>query len=81
MDFNSFLLKVEDAILTPALTLIAFAAFMLFVWGVVQFIRNAESPEKRKTGQQHIVWGIIGLAIIFGAQAIISLLTNIATGV
>lgn len=80
MDFNAFILKVEDAILTPLLTLIALAAFIIFVWGVVQFIQGAESPEKRKTGQQHIIWGVVGLAILFGAQAIISFLKNITLG-
>ncbi len=58
----------------PLVTLISLAAFVLFVWGVVQFIAHAEDEEKRKTGQQHMIWGIIGLVIMFGANAIIAII-------
>ncbi len=73
-DFHAFLLKVEDQILTPIITLISLAAFVVFVWGIVQFIAAADDQEKRKTGQRHMIWGVIGLVIIFGANAIITIL-------
>ncbi len=73
--FDAFLVKVENAILNPLIELMVLAAFVVFVWGVVEFIQGAGNDEKRKTGQQHIIWGIIGLVIIFGARAIIALLT------
>lgn len=63
-------------IIAPIVDLLALAAFILFVWGVVNFIRSAEDSEKRAIGQQHMVWGIIGLVIIFGAQAIMAIITN-----
>ncbi len=65
---------MEAAILVPLITLLSLVAFVLFVWGVVQFIAGAEDEEKRKTGQQHMIWAIIGLAIMFGANAIITLI-------
>lgn len=58
----------------PFITLLSLAAFVVFVWGVVQFIANAEDEEKRKTGQQHMIWGIIGLVIMFGANAVVALI-------
>ena len=75
--FDTFLQKVSTQIIDPAITLLALAAFVVFVWGVVMFIKNADNDEKRKTGQQHMIWGIIGLAIIFGAFAIVNLLKSI----
>lgn len=72
--FQEFIVKVQDAILTPIITLLALGAFVLFVWGVVLFIASSDDEEKRRTGQQHMMWGIIGLVIIFGANAIVSLL-------
>ena len=72
--FQQFILKVQDAILTPIITLLALGAFVMFAWGIVVFIAGAEDEEKRKTGQQHMLWGIIGLVIIFGANAIVSIL-------
>ncbi|MGE5541378.1 MAG: hypothetical protein ACM3TU_03835 [Bacillota bacterium] len=69
--FHEFLGKIEQAIINPLITLIGLAAFVLFVWGVVEFIAGAGNEEKRTKGQQHIIWGIIGLVIMFGAKAII----------
>lgn len=75
MTFQEFLAKVQDAILTPIITLLALGAFLIFIWGIVEFIASAENEEKRTTGQQHMIWGIIGLVIIFGANAIVSLIS------
>jgi TRAP-type C4-dicarboxylate transport system permease small subunit len=71
--FNAFLGKVETAIINPLITLIALAAFVVFIWGVVDFIRGAGNEEKRAIGQQHMLWGFIGLVIIFAAKAIIAI--------
>ncbi|CAN5703263.1 hypothetical protein BH11PAT2_BH11PAT2_05700 [soil metagenome] len=77
--FDTFISKVEAAIINPLITVVALAAFILFVYGVVEFIRGADNDEKRKLGQQHIMWGLIGLTIIFGAAAIVKILTRIVT--
>ena len=74
--FQEFIVKVQDAILTPIITLLSLAAFVLFLWGIVEFIASAENEEKRRVGQQHMIWGIIGLVIIFGAGAIVQLIAN-----
>jgi len=72
--FQTFIGKVQEQILTPIITLLSLAAFLLFLWGIVEFIAGAEDEEKRRSGQQHMIWGIIGLVIIFGANAIVSLI-------
>jgi uncharacterized membrane protein YidH (DUF202 family) len=76
---DQFIAKVQDQILNPIITLIALASFGIFVFGVVEFIAGAENEEKRSTGQQHILWGIIGLVIVFGAGAIVKILGNIVS--
>lgn len=73
---SSFILGLEREILAPLVTLLALGAFVLFIWGVVNMIRNGENEEKRSDGQKHMIWGIIGLVIIFGANAIIKILTS-----
>ena len=72
--YKTFITKVQAEILTPIITLLSLAAFLVFIWGIVEFIAGADNEEKRKTGQQHMIWGIIGLVIIFGANAIVSLI-------
>jgi uncharacterized membrane protein YidH (DUF202 family) len=75
--FDAFLAKVEAQIIDPLITVLALAAFILFAYGLLEFIRGADNDEKRKTGQQHMVWGIIGLVIMFGAGTIVAILKKV----
>lgn len=79
--FHTFLSKIESEILTPIVTVLILVGFLLVVWGVVNFIRNAGDAKKRAEGQQQMIWGIIGLAIMFGATALVMLLKNIVAGI
>ena len=73
---NAFLDKVVAQIINPIILLLAAAAFIVFLWGVFDFIAHAGDETKRETGRKAIFWGLIGLVIIFGAYGII----NIALG-
>ncbi len=74
--FHTFLTKVEDEILTPIIAVVALAALILFVFGIVTFIRNAGDSTKRAQGQQQMIWGIVGLAIMFGANALVAIIKH-----
>ena len=60
-------------------------AFITFLWGVYKyFIQGADSPEERSTGQQFVLWGVIGFAVIisvWGLVAIVLATLNIPVGV
>jgi hypothetical protein len=70
---NQFLGKVVVQIINPIILLLAATAFILFLWGVFEFIKGAGDETKRADGKRAIMWGIIGLVIIFGAYGIINL--------
>jgi len=70
---NSFLSKVVAEIINPIILLLGALAFIVFLWGVFEFVLHAGDETKRKEGKQAILWGIIGLVIIFGAYGIINL--------
>ena len=74
--FHTFLTKVEIALINPLITLLGLAAFVLFVYGIVEFVGGAGNEEKRSIGQKHMIWGFIGLTILFGAKAIIAILAS-----
>jgi len=76
---NTFIEKVSTEIVMPLITLLAAIAFAVFVWGVVQMIIAAGDEEKRDTGKRHILWGIIGLVILFGASGIVAFLKATVT--
>ena len=76
--FEAFILNVQREIISPIVTLIGLAALVVFVWGVVEFIRNADNEEKRATGQRHMIWGLVGMVILFGANALVALIASTA---
>ena len=52
-------------------------AFLIFIWGLFVFIANADDQAKRKEGQMHMIYGIIGLSIMVGAWGILGFVDNI----
>ncbi len=73
---NAFLGKVVTQIINPIIMLLAAGAFVYFLWGVVKFIRAAGDDTRRKEAQDGILWGIVGLVVIFGAYGIINVAAN-----
>ncbi|OGG93964.1 hypothetical protein A2609_02370 [Candidatus Kaiserbacteria bacterium RIFOXYD1_FULL_47_14] len=72
----SFVAKVTAQIINPLILLLSAVAFVVFLWGVFEFVANAGDKTKREEGRMAIFWGLIGLVIIFGAYGII----NVAMG-
>jgi hypothetical protein len=73
---SAFLGKVVTQIINPIILLLAATAFVVFLWGVFEFIAHAGDETHREEGKQAILWGLVGLVIIFGAYGII----NVALG-
>ncbi len=63
--------KIITVIVNPLLTLLFSLAGLYFLYGVFKFIQNAENSEKRLEGARHMLWGIIGIAIMFSVFAFI----------
>ena len=72
--FDTLLTSIINNLITPAESLIFALAVIYFLWGVFVFIKNADSAEKRKEGFNHIVWGIVGMAIMISAKGIINII-------
>ena len=73
---KTFLGKVVTEIVNPIILLLAASAFVVFLWGVFQFVANAGDETKRSEGKRSIMWGLIGMVIIFGAFGIINVATK-----
>jgi uncharacterized membrane protein YjfL (UPF0719 family) len=74
--FDQVVFDINRTILNPLIQFAFIIAFVVFLWGVMEFIRSANSPEGRKKGQDHMLWGIIGLVIMIGVYGIITILTK-----
>jgi len=68
--------KIKDHIIEPLILLLMGLAFFLFLWGLVEFIRNSDSDEARETGRRHMIWGVIGLFIMISAFGIINVICD-----
>lgn len=68
-----YILEILGELLIPLM--IAFALFM-FIWGVADFIRNAENSEERRKGKQRMVWGILALFFMIAFLGLTSILTR-----
>lgn len=68
-----FMAKVSEFILIPTITLLTAVAFLVFLWGVGQYMMNADNEQARQTGVKHITFGIIGLVVMLSAYTIITI--------
>ena len=70
--FIGLLISIINRALIP---LIFAVAFLLFLWGVLQFFfLNGENEEKRKEGRKFIIAGIIGFFIMMSIWGIVNIL-------
>jgi len=66
--------RINKAIVDPLILLLAAASLAMFLYGVYEMVMGAANEEERKKGQQHVLYGVIGLFIIFSVKGILSLI-------
>lgn len=69
-----FLNKVSGAILNPLILILFSIAFIYFAWGVVKLI--TADAAKREEGKSAVIWGLVGMFIMFSTYGIIRLLLD-----
>ncbi len=73
---NSVIGKIVSNIVYPIITVMFALAFVMFVWGVLNFFRSGDDPAAREQGQKHLLWGIVGMAIMVSVFGIIRLVAS-----
>ena len=74
--FSQLLYNIELFILNPIIYLLFGLALIVFLYGVFEFILKSDDPEERKNGGRHMLWGVVGMAIMLSAYGIINLVLN-----
>ena len=81
---KEIVLRFNEFILNPILYLLVAVSVVMFFWGLVQFLLTTNSGD-RQQGKSHMLWGIVGLVIIFSVWGIVNLidgtLTTLNTGI
>lgn len=68
--------KINNAILFPLIALMMAIAFIVFLYGAFEYVKNANNETARETGRNHLMYGVIGMLVMLSALAIL----NIAAG-
>ncbi len=72
----TFMGKVNRYIINPIIVLLFAGALVYFLFGVFQFVLNLDDPGEREIGKAHMIWGVVGMFIMFAVFAILSLIQN-----
>ncbi|MBI2109484.1 MAG: hypothetical protein HYT93_04975 [Parcubacteria group bacterium] len=68
--------KINQFVLNPIIGFLFALAFIFFLWGVAEFVFRADVESERTRGKQHMIWGLIGMFIMFAAFTIIRIIAN-----
>ena len=71
---------IDTYVLNPLIVLAFAVALVVFLWGVVGYVRGAGDPKARETGRSHILWGLVGMAIMFSVFGIMTIISNSVGG-
>lgn len=74
MEPAPIILRINEVILNPIIILLFALAGLYFFWGVAQFILNMENEAARSEGKKTMLWGVIGMLIMFGVWQIINII-------
>jgi len=75
-DVGDLVKRVNRVILNPLILFMFFLALAYFIYGVFQFLANADNEDARATGKQHMLWGVIGMFIMMSVFGIMQILLN-----
>lgn len=76
MTATQLVANINEWIINPIIMLLFVLALLMFFWGLAEFILKAGSDDGRTKGKQHMLWGLIGIFIMFGVYGILSVLGN-----
>ena len=74
---QDLVLRISAVIINPILALVFGTAFVIFAWGIVQFLieLNVQGQENN-VAKAHMFWGLVGMFIMVAAYTIIRLVAN-----
>jgi len=83
MDITAFLKNVDKFILNPIILLLFAVATVYFMYGIIKYLSLDPSDAKRAEARDSIIWGLVGMLIMFSVYGIISFILatfGISTG-
>ena len=66
-----FLDNVNSLVLNPLIALLFGLSFLYFAYGIVKFLRLDAADKTRQEARNAILWGFVGMLIMFSVHGII----------
>ena len=77
MTFKEFVDSITAGINGVVVPLIVTLAFFVFIYGIIQyFFIGGGEPANREKGRYFILWGAIGLALVFAVRGLVRILLS-----
>lgn len=75
-----FIGRVNQYFLNPLIVLMFAIALVTFIWGMFSFFGNKDNSEELEKGKRHILWGILGMAIMVSVFGIMNFISSTTIG-
>lgn len=66
--------RIETILMTQIIPLLFILVTVYFFWGVITYVRAGGDQKAIDTGKQHMIWGIIGMAVMASAWGIVEII-------
>jgi len=80
LEVTTIIGKIKTNVVNPILTLFFAIALLVFIWGAFTYIAHADDSTKRSEGGKGMLYGIIGMFIMFSVFGIINLIASTVQG-
>jgi succinate dehydrogenase/fumarate reductase cytochrome b subunit len=74
--FDEFIVNLDNLIINPLIILLFALAIAYFLWGIFEFLSNADNEEKRTAGKKHMLFGIIGITVMMAVWTLLGIVLN-----
>ncbi len=74
--YQSIIDGITSTIFQPIAYLLFSLGFLIFMWGLIEFIANPTNASIKEKGKQHMIFGILGLLIMVSVWGIVNLITS-----
>lgn len=68
--------RIENALMNQIIPLLFVLVTVYFFWGIITYVRAAGDQKAIDTGKQHMIWGIIGMAVMASAWGIVAVIKS-----
>jgi ABC-type phosphate transport system permease subunit len=73
---DTIISRIGTYIINPLLLVMFSFGFVVFMYGLLEFMWSANKGENTNTGKSHMLWGTVGMVIMVSVYGIIALLDN-----